>query len=37
MSMENFEFLWHWHFLLGVVVGVVVGPHIKGLLGKFKK
>ena len=37
MSMENFEFLWHWHFLLGVVVGVVVGPHIKNLLGKLKK
>jgi hypothetical protein len=27
----------HWHFLLGVVVGVVVVPHIKNLVSKFKK
>jgi len=35
--MENFAFLLHWHFLLGVVVGVVAGPHIKNLVSKFKK
>jgi hypothetical protein len=35
--METIEFLWHWHFLLGVVVGFVVVPHITKLLGKLKK
>jgi uncharacterized membrane-anchored protein YhcB (DUF1043 family) len=35
--MEQLEFLWHWHFLLGVVVGVVVGPHILKLVSKIKK
>jgi hypothetical protein len=27
----------NWHFLLGVALGVVVGPHIKNLVSKFKK
>jgi|OM-RGC.v1.039894093 hypothetical protein len=35
--MEQLEFLWHWHFLLGVAVGVVVGPHILKLVSKLKK
>jgi hypothetical protein len=35
--MEQLEFLWHWHFLLGVVVGFVVGPHILKLVSKIKK
>jgi hypothetical protein len=35
--MEQLEFLVHWHFLLGVVVGVVVGPHILKLVSKLKK
>jgi hypothetical protein len=35
--METIEFLWHWHFLLGVLVGVVAVPHITKLLGKLKK
>jgi hypothetical protein len=35
--MEQFEFLWHWHFLLGVLVGFVVGPHVHKLISKFKK
>jgi len=35
--MEQLEFLWHWYFLLGVVVGVVVGPHILKLVSKIKK
>ena len=35
--MEQLAFILQWHFLLGVVVGVVVGPHIKNLVSKFKK
>jgi len=35
--MENLAFVLHWHFLLGVAVGVVVGPHIKNLVSKFIK
>jgi len=35
--MEQIEFLWHWHFLLGVAAGVVLGPHLLKLLGKLKK
>jgi len=35
--MEQLAFILHWHFLLGVVVGVVVGPHIKNFVSKFKK
>jgi hypothetical protein len=35
--MEQLAFILHWHFLLGVVVGVVAGPYIKNLVSKFKK
>jgi len=35
--MEQLEFLWHWHFLLGVFVGIVVGPHVRNLFSKLKK
>jgi len=35
--MENLAFVLHWHFLLGVVVGVVAGPYIKNLVSKFIK
>jgi hypothetical protein len=35
--MEQLAFILQWHFLLGVVVGVVAGPHIKNLVSKFKK
>jgi len=35
--MENLEFLLQWHFLLGVVVGAVVGPYVLKLVSKLKK
>ena len=37
MNMENFEFLMNWPFWAGVVIGVVVGPHITKIFGKLKK
>ena len=37
MNMENFEFLMNWPFWVGLVLGIVVGPHVKNLLEKIKK
>lgn len=35
--MEKLEFLWHWHFLLGVVVGFFALPHLVNFVKKFLK
>jgi len=35
--MEKLEFLWHWHFLLGLLVGWFLAPHLNKIVSKFKK
>ena len=35
--MENLDFLWHWHFLLGVAVGFFSLPHLVNFVKKFLK
>ena len=35
--MENLDFLWHWHFLLGVAVGFFAVPHLVNFVKKFLK
>jgi hypothetical protein len=35
--MEQLEFLLNWPFWVGLVAGVVVGPHILKLVSKLKK
>ncbi len=35
--MENLNFLLHWHFLSGVVVGFFALPHVVNFVKKFVK
>lgn len=35
--MEKLDFLWHWHFLLGVSVGFFALPHLVNFVKKFLK
>jgi hypothetical protein len=35
--MEILDFLLHWQFWAGVLVGWVASPHLNKLVSKFKK